>query len=238
MDRRNFVKLGGAVTGAGLISGCTGGSDGGGWNSGNGEGKGGGGGNRSSDDTFKNHPATKEVSTRPSLGPDDASAKIVAFEDPSCPKCAKFNLGPFQKIKSKLIDQGKLQFYYRTITVVYPWGKPAAESLEATYKTDHDAFWGLKHYYYENQLGGGASNEDVYSLTRDYLENETDLDADKIIKEAKNKKYHDRIQENLKASKKAGVRGTPSFFLFKNGDFRTKVVGPQSFSVFKNALGE
>ena len=232
MDRRNYLKVGGAALGTGLFAGCIGGD---GDNSGGSR-----GGNGTAGDTggsgFGSHPSTADISSRPKLGSSDATASIVAFEDPSCPRCKQFNLGPFKKIKNNLIDEGKVEYYMRVIPVVYDWGKPACECLETTYQSNKKDFWGLEKHYFENQLGSGGSTEKLYSMTKSYLQDNTDLDAEKIVKQSKNRKYHDRIQDNLNAADVAGVQGTPTFFLFKNEEYLTKVSGPQSYSVFKNSL--
>ncbi len=47
----------------------------------------------------------------------DASAKVTVTEYASftCPHCASFHAGPFQKLKSEYIDTGKINFIYRDV---------------------------------------------------------------------------------------------------------------------------
>jgi protein-disulfide isomerase len=175
--------------------------------------------------------------SQPTLGPSpsDASGTIIAFEDPSCPSCARFELGTFPQLKSELIDQGHLSFVYRGIPVVYPWGEPAVLALEATYSLDEAVFWALKDFYYrsQNQIDG----QNVRSATRQFLADETSVEAETVIEAIDQATHRDAVDTDLQASREAGVRGTPTFFLFKDGSFVTDVVGPQPYEVFKNSLG-
>ncbi len=119
--------------------------------------------------------------------------------------------------------------------MVYPWGEPASHALEETYSQDPDAFWGLKDYYFQNQSDIG--NENVESETRGYIENNTNLDPEVVLTSMQNQGQREAVQIDLDASRNAGVRGTPTFYLFRDGEYITDILGPQSASVFRNSLG-
>ncbi|MEA5385945.1 thioredoxin domain-containing protein [Haloarculaceae archaeon H-GB11] len=106
--------------------------------------------------SLANHPGTKGLESQPVLGPApaDATGVIVAFEDPSCPTCRRWERGTLPEIRSKLVDPGTVSLVFRGFPVVYPWGKPATHALEATFERDSDVFWDLKDHYYAEQ---GAS---------------------------------------------------------------------------------
>lgn len=196
-------------------------------------GLGGGGSGKS----LETHPAATALDDQPTLGPVPGTAKgtIIGFEDPSCPSCRRFELNTFPELKSKLIDRGAVSFVYRAIPVIQPWGEPATFALEAVQARDEATFWRLKRFYYEHQSRIDSSN--VYDVTHSYLADQTDLDADAVIQDAKQETYREDVDTNLQAADDAGVRGTPTFFLFKSGSFTTSLVGPQSYSVFANTLG-
>lgn len=63
------------------------------------------GGDQSSG-SLGSHPAGEAIESQPMLGPapTDAPATVIAYEDPSCPSCARFELGTFPQLKSELID--------------------------------------------------------------------------------------------------------------------------------------
>lgn len=222
VSRRTLIGGGivglGAVLGGGLITGAFGGGG-------------------SNDSGLDRHPAATALGNQPFLGPapETADGTIIAFEDPSCPSCARFELGTFPQLKSELIDAGKVAFTYRGIPVVYDWGEPAILALEATYARDEAAFWKLKTFYYDSQDRIGRQN--VQDATRQFLTDRTDLDAAAVLNDVDSETYRDAVNTDLQASRDAGVRGTPTFFLFRDESFVSKIVGPQSYDVFKNSLG-
>ncbi len=160
---------------------------------------------------------------------------IVAYEDPSCPRCGRFERNAYPQIRSNLVETGQAAFVYRGYPVVYQWGKPACQALEATYAADESAFWELKDYYYAEQRGLDAGN--VHDRTETFLADSTDVDAVAVVDEARNEVYDDAVQADLDAGEGAGASGVPQFYLFRDGEFRTEISGPQDYRVFENALG-
>jgi len=186
--------------------------------------------------SLSEHPAGASLSDQPTLGPDPGTADgtIIAFEDPSCPSCARFELTAFPKLQSRLIEPGRVSFVFRTLPVVAPWGEQASLALEAVQARDEGAFWGLKQFYYENQRSIGSDN--VLDATRQHLA-ETPVDADGVVQDVRDRTHQGDIETNLRVAEQAGVRGTPTFYLFDAGGYVTQLTGPQSYSVFANSLG-
>lgn len=192
---------------------------------------------KASDDPLGGHPAAIDLAAQPALGPDPetASAVIISFSDPSCPSCARFESNTFPEIESKLVEEGKAAFVYRNMPIIYPWGEPAIQALEATFAHDSEAFWALKDHYFAEQESFDTDN--VLSKTESFLASNTDLDAATVVSEAEAKEYDDLVQADLTAGENAGVRGTPTMFLFSDGEHVTTVNGPKSYTVFAEALG-
>ncbi|MGM0590222.1 MAG: DsbA family protein [Halobacteriota archaeon] len=245
LGRRRLLALGaaGLVGVAGCLGGQPGASDGGSMGGeGNDEGGDGGaegGESTASSDatTLANHPAAVDLDAQPRLGPDptSAAATIIAFEDPSCTRCAAFERDTVPRITSELVDPGVGAFVVRTYPVIYPWGEPAVQALEATYARDADAFWGLLDHYFADQSSFDADN--VLTKTGEWLAANTDLDADAIVSDAENEAYDDLVQADLDAGQAAGAGGTtPSVFLFRDGEYRTKAAGSVSWELIQNAL--
>ncbi|MDY6765722.1 MAG: thioredoxin domain-containing protein [Halobacteria archaeon] len=223
ISRREFIA--GSVTLALSFSGCLG------------SGNQGGGGDNGDQGSIGNHASADGLDSQPYLGPSpfDAGATVIAFEDPSCPTCARFERESFPRMMSP-INSGKLSFVYRVYPVIYEWGKPAVQALEATYARDESAFWDLKDHYYAEQ--SQFNTENVLDRTRDFLESNTGVDASGVVEDARNKKYNDAVQLDLNTGKKAGAGSvTPTFFLFREREYVTKLRGYQDYSVFKTTLG-
>jgi protein-disulfide isomerase len=230
--RRSVLSSGSALLGAGCLGGAGSG----------GTGSGGEGGSETETDagdtaTLADHPAGADLAAQPRLGPDPAEATgvIVAFEDPSCPRCAAFESNTVPKIRSELVEPGDAAFVARTIPVVYPWGGPAIQALEATYARDGDAFWALFGHYFDEQ--DAFDGENVLDRTESFLSAETSVDAAAVVADAADEAYGDAVDADLRASEAAGVSGTPTVFLFRDGQYRTRVTGSVSFDLVRESLG-
>lgn len=197
------------------------------------------GGNGESGDSLSDHAAAASLGSQPRLGPspDEATGVIVAFEDPSCPRCRAFEQQVVPKIESNLTDPGKAAYIFRGYPVVYDWGEPAAHALEATYARDEGTFWDLAAHYFDQQDEfRSAGTDQVYPKTRTYLQSQTDLDADAVISAAKSD-AQTAVQTDLDAGKDAGAGNTtPNVFLFRDGEYLTNVSGSTSFDAISGAL--
>jgi protein-disulfide isomerase len=183
------------------------------------------------------HPALAALAGQPYRGPTPGTAPglIVAFEDPSCTNCERFNTGTLPKLESELVDPGKASYVYRNFPYAYEWGKPAMQALEATDARSEPAFWKLKTHYFATQSEFSASN--VLDRTRTFLASETDLDAAAVVADAEAEEFDAAVRRDIDAGESAGVVSTPTFYLFREGEFLTEIRGAQSYDVFEQALG-
>lgn len=231
-SRRRFLVTGAAGLAVSAFAGCLGvggSSDG-------------GGPDENSGTPIAEHAAATAIDAQPSRGPDplEAPATLIAFEDPSCARCRAFEEEVVPELNSH-IEAGTLAFVARTYPVVYPWGKPATQALEATYARVEDesapaaAFWGLFDHYFATQ--DAFSEENALSRTETWLAENTDLDAAAVVADAEAKKFDDAVQTDLDAGDAAGADGTtPSLFMFRDGEYRTKAQGSVSYDVVAGAL--
>lgn len=188
------------------------------------------------DDTvsFEAHGASSDVESQPTVGSLDRAGIVVGFEDPSCISCKRFEEDTFPQLHEELIAPGDVAFVYRTLDITYPWGRPASQVLASTYAADEDAFWELKDFYYDNRDRFDEGN--VFDETEPYLA-ESSVDAQAVLDDARAEAHDDWIQQNRDAAEALGVGATPQFYLFRDGEFRTEVAGPQDYDVFASALG-
>lgn len=185
--------------------------------------------------SFSDHPSSTGVDRQPTLGTIDRPGVIVAFEDPSCPSCRRFEAETFPRLYDELIEPGDVAFVFRTIDVIYPWATPASQLMASAYAADAAAFWALKGFYYREQPSFDSGN--VVDRSESFLAEETSVDAGAVVQAARERAHDDLIQANREAADAVGLEGTPLFFLFRDDEFRTEVSGPQAYDVFANALG-
>jgi protein-disulfide isomerase len=194
-----------------------------------------GGGVTTDGQSLRAHPSTAGIETQPTRGSLDADVVVVAFEDPSCPRCAAFERQTVPRIREELVAPGDGAFVVRTVPIVYPWGRPAVFALEATFARDPDAFFRLFDHYLTEQ--SSFSTENVLDRTRTWLSEQTGLDADAVVADAADEEPSEPVETDLAAADAAGVAGTPTVFLFRDGEYVTRATGSVSWALVRSALG-
>lgn len=181
------------------------------------------------------HPASTGLGSQPVFGTPrkETDATIIAFEDPSCSRCAAFNTQVFPELKERHLDAGTATFVYRNVPIVYPWGEVAAPILESAYAESEEAFRTLKNDYYASQ--DKYRSGDVIEESRAVLE-ATPADAETVIENRDSDAVSAAVQTDLDAGDESGVTSTPTFFLFKQGKFVTRINGAEPLRVFENTL--
>jgi protein-disulfide isomerase len=184
---------------------------------------------------FTDHDATVGIEEQPRKGELGGNV-VLAFEDPSCPRCRTFEQQTVPDIEENLVATGQGAYVVRTYPVVYPWGEPAVHALEATYDRDSDAFWSLHAHYFAEQ--SAFDSDTVLDRTADFLASETDVDAGAVVADAESGAYDEAVQSDLDAGMNADVgRTTPTVLLFRDGRYVTRASGSVSYDVIGTALG-
>ena len=193
------------------------------------------GGSEASGESIDDHPAAAGLSGEPRQG-ELGGHVVLAFEDPSCTRCRAFHEQTVPKLRSNVVEPGLGAYVVRTYPVVYPWGEPATQALEATFARESDAFWSLLEHYFATQEQFSKSN--VLELTATFLDEETDLDGAAVAEDARSEAYDEQVQLDVDAATNAGLsETTPIVLLFRDGEFVTKVNGSISYEVIAEALG-
>jgi len=239
MNQRRVSRrrvLAGVGLGTAALAGClgVGGSDGSGGSglaTGNGTGDATGSGSSGLD-----HPVGEGIDGQPTLGPaaGTAEATLVAFEDPSCPRCAAFHRDTVPRLRSELVEPGRATYVVRPYPIVYAWGEPATRALWATYERDTDAFWGLLDHYFTEQ--GAFDESSVLDRTRSWLDAETSVDADAVVSAAEADGFPAPVRANLDIGEAEGIDGTPTVLMFRDGEYQTRATGSVSYDLVVNAL--
>lgn len=247
MDRRRFLSTGVALA----LAGCSG--DGGtsadgapsndDGSSGDGQGASEGtpnGSTSTASDALVTHPAAADLAAQPTLGPDPKTATgvVITFEDPSCSICARFEREVVSELRTEFVERGTVSFVFRGYPVRYPWGEQGTRALEAVDDRDPDSHWSLAEHYFETQSRySGEDPATVYEKTESFLASETDLDATSTIDAARNGDVDPSVQADLDAGEAAGAGGiTPTLFMFRDGEFRSKSAGYTGLSTIKGVL--
>ncbi len=188
--------------------------------------------------TRSDHPAASDVEG-PRLGPaiGEADATVVAFEDPSCPVCAGFARRTLPTLREEAIDPGAVTYLYRATPGTEPWSHPATRALFSVYRQGSDGFWTLKDRYYE---GIDALDDDsIRDRTLEILEDDVaDAEPEAVLEamDGNDDAVEERLERDEAAADASDLTQTPSFVLFRDGEYRTTVAGNQPYDVFEGAL--
>jgi protein-disulfide isomerase len=130
----------------------------------------------------------------------------LEYGDYECPFCGEAH-AIVKEVQRRLGDDLLFAFRNFPLTNIHPHAEHAAEAAEAAGAQGN--FWGMHDILFENQ--GALDDEDLAAYAA-----ELDLDEMRLIREVTSSVYAPRIREDFKAGVKAGVNGTPTFFI--NGE--------------------
>lgn len=157
------------------------------------------------------------------LGDPSAPVAVVEFGDFACSACAEFWRDTWPRVRSELIETGRVMWRHVPFLLGFPRGDRAARAAECA--AEQDAFWPMYDRLFDGQRQWtrGRHPEDVFlgyaaaiGLREDVFRGCVEDDE----REA-------RTRSATKAARAARVRGTPTFFI--NG---RQAVGALPFEMF------
>jgi len=160
------------------------------------------------------------------LGQADAPVTMLAFESLSCPHCATFHQGAWPQVKEQYVDTGKVRFVYRD----FPTNEAGAIAAMMARCVPPDRYFGMIEMLYRTQgswLRSPNPREALRQTAR--LGGLTGEEFEQCVTNEELFQYI-RNQQNA-ANAEYGVDSTPTFVI---GD--RKIIGPQSFDVFSDAI--
>lgn len=183
-------------------------------------------------------PGDITVAGSPFLGEDSAPVVLVEFSDYQCPFCARHFQTVLPRIKKDYVDTGKLKYVMREFPIesIHPKALKASEA--ALCAGDQGQYWAMHDRIFEDQKRVGP--EDLMAHAE-----ALDLDMTGFGECFDGNKYAQKVQDDLQDGARAGVRGTPSFFVgIAEPEAPTKIratkfiSGAQPYEAFKEAIDE
>lgn len=170
-------------------------------------------------------PAVVDVSADddPVKGDKKAPVTIIEFSDYQCPYCARFYTDTLPKLEETYIKTGKAKLIMRDFPLSFhQFAQKASEAAECA--DDQGKYW-----EYHNKLFDNQQALDIASLKK--YAKDLSLDTAKFDSCLDTGKYTAEVQKDFQDGQKAGVSGTPSFFV--NGN---RIVGAQPFPAFEQII--
>ena len=176
---------------------------------------------------------TVEVSTDddPYLGNENAKVTVIEFSDYQCPFCRKYWVESYPQLKEDYIDTNKIKYVFRDFPLNFHPSAPLASIAGNCVREQkgNEGYFEFHDIAFSEQakLGQGTiqfSEDDVMSWV-----NQIDgIDKNKFGTCYNDPAQKAEIDADFAAGAKAGVSGTPSFFI--NGKL---LVGAQPYSIIK-----
>jgi len=136
-------------------------------------------------------------------GPANAPISLLEYGDYECPFCGQVQ-PVVREIQRRLGDNLCFAFRHFPLTNVHPHSEHAAEAAEAAAAQGN--FWGMHETLFDNQ----DSLEDVDLAA---YAAELGLDEVRLLREVEAHTYAGQVREDFKGGVRAGVNGTPTFFI-------------------------
>lgn len=139
-------------------------------------------------------------------GPTDAPVTLLEYGDYQCPACGAAH--PLVKALQERLG-GQLCFAFRNfpLTNIHPYAEHAAEVAEAA--GVQGSFWEMHDLLFENQEA--LDDEALLEYARTL-----GLDDTRLAREIREGDHAPRVREDFRHGVRAGVNGTPTFFI--NGE--------------------
>ena len=136
-------------------------------------------------------------------GDIDAPMTLLEYGDYECPYCGE--VFPVVKSIQRRLGQ-RLCFAYRNFPLnhLHPHAKHAAEAAEAA--GAQGRFWEMHELLFQNQAALEDQDLARYAAS-------LGLDPDQLLREVRAGLYADRVREDFRHGARAGVNGTPTFFI-------------------------
>lgn len=179
--------------------------------------------------------AEVSVNGHPIEGKKDAPVTMVEFSDYQCPYCSRFFRSTLPTLKAEYIDTGKVRYAFRDFPLdqIHPNARKAAEAAHCA--GDQGKYWEMHDLLFQNQQALEIDKLKTYA-------SRLDLDSAAFATCVDTEKYKTKVQKNLEDGVKAGVRGTPSFFVGKTRPDGTiqgvMITGAQPAAAFRQQIDQ
>ena len=170
-----------------------------------------------------------------SMGERTAPLTLVEFTDFQCPFCARHARDTLPQIERDYVRTGRLRYVVRDFPIrsLHPDAHRAHEAVRCA--GDQNRYWEMRARIFADPkaIDGQALAAHARELGLDLAAFRACLDSGR---------HATQVQEDLAAGGRAGVSGTPTFFLARtapdDGEVRVirSIVGAQPYANFRQAL--
>lgn len=165
----------------------------------------------------------------PFLGSEKAKVEIIEFGCYSCPYSRQA-----QPTVNQIIEKygNKIKFVFRDFPIDSAHSRASFHAEAANCALEQNKFWEYhKKLFTEQEVCTSGEENPLEHIIR--IAQETNLDMKKFSSCLKERNYKEEVKKDFEDGIKAGVHGTPTFFI--NG--RT-IIGPKPIRAFEKIIDE
>ena len=174
-----------------------------------------------------------ELAGAASKGRADAPLVILEFSDFECPFCGRYSRGVYHQIQKEYVDTGKVRYVFRHTPIerIHKQAMKAAEAAQCALA--QGKFWEMHDRLFANQKELAPPNLIAYAQVLGL-----NMPA---FQQCLGGQTAARVRQDLAEGLKAGITGTPAFFIgtvTKEGKLKVlqKLIGAKPYPTFKATL--
>jgi protein-disulfide isomerase len=180
-------------------------------------------------------PTIISIESGASKGEQNAKVTLIEFTDYQCPFCSRHFRDTMPQLDNDYVKTGKIRYVLRELPLesIHPLAFKAAEAANCS--GEQGKYWEMHDRLFANQNALAVpqllAHAEVLGL--DMGNFKTCLD---------NGKYVTKVRKDLADAQRAGINGTPTFFLGlsdpKGSEIKAvkKIIGAQNYVAFKTAI--
>jgi len=158
------------------------------------------------------------------LGNPNAKIVVVEYSDLECPYCQRFHKTMHQIVEGN--DDVAWVYRHYPIPQLHPKAFQEAEATECAWEQGgNDAFWKYTDRVFEITPSNNGLGASELPRIAEYV----GLDVALFNECLASGKFAEKIQADMEDGTRAGVQGTPSSFILKNGKLVDTIPGALSF---------
>ena len=167
------------------------------------------------------------------IGRDNAPVTMIEFSDFQCPFCARHVRDTFEQIKKDYVDTGKVRYVFRhyPIESLHPQAWAASRTAECASR--QGKFWNLHTTLFANQKQLGDADLARYARA-------AGVEMAEYQRCVTDPAVTAKIKQDLDEGARAGVSGTPMFFVGKTDEGKVRALkrvnGAAAYSAFQQAI--
>jgi protein-disulfide isomerase len=182
-------------------------------------------------------PVLPSLDGTPAIGDPNARIAIVEFGDYQCPFCAQHANQVLPQIVRDYVKTGKVRYFFKDTPVeaIHPQALKAAQAAHCA--GEQGKYWEMHDRLFKNQQRLAATELAGHAAA-------LDLDVPTFERCMENDTYAAQIRKGIQEGVKAGVRGTPTFFVGPlvpqdlGQNAVTILSGSQSYAAFQQLLDQ